>query len=286
MCKKMKIRYLILLAFLVVFVTNSCDKVAAPYVEKVNYCSGDKKVLLEDYTGHECVNCPGAALLAHTLQEDFCDRVVIMAVHAGFFARPSTYDPLFANDFRTEAGNAWDTFFGNGAQGNPNGLISRVPVNDNFVVTPGNWGTAIAPLLQQPAKASLILKNTFDHTNKKLTTKITTTFLDAVEGDINLLVCLTQDSIIAPQKNNTPEAGETPIDENYVHMHMLRTTLNGIWGESINGGNSVGYGDKFSQEYTLDFIDEWVPKNCHVVAFIYHEDTKAVIQVEEIAVSE
>jgi hypothetical protein len=282
----MKFRYLIFLIVFSAVLLHGCDKVSGPYVEKVDYCSGDKKVLLEDYTGHECVNCPGAALLAHQLQENFCNRVVIMSVHAGFFARPSTSNPLFANDFRTEAGNAWDTFFGNGVQGNPNGLVNRVPINNNFVVTPGNWGTAIAPLLQQPAKASMILKNTFDHTNTKLTTKITTTFLDAVEGDINLLVCLTQDSIIAPQRNNTPEAGDMPINENYVHMHMLRKAMNGTWGESINGGSTIGKNDEFTKEYKLDFVDEWVPKNCHIVAFIYFEDTKEVIQVEEAAVIE
>lgn len=277
----MKFKYLILLVVSMTFIINSCDKVDAPYIEEVDFCSGDKKVLLEDYTGHECVNCPSAALLAHELQEKFCNRVIIMSVHAGYFARPSTINPLFEDDFRTEAGEEWDTFFGNGAQGNPNGLVDRVQVNDNYVISPGNWSTVIAPLLQKPAEAKIEITNTFDNTSNKLTTNIKTSFLDAVSGNIKLLVCLTQDSIIAPQKNNTPEAGETPIDENYVHMHMLRKTLNGAWGESINGASTISSGDEFSKEYSLDFIDEWIPKNCHVVAFIYREDTKEVLQVEE-----
>ncbi len=277
----MKSRYLLFFIVAMAFVVNSCDKVDPPYVEKIDFCSGDKKVLLEDYTGHDCVNCPTAAVLAHTLQEDFCDRVVIMAVHAGYFARPSTSNPLFASDYRTEAGNEWDTFFGNGAQGNPNGLVDRVPMDDNYVIRPGSWGTVIAPLLQQPAEAKLVIKNEFNTANKKLTTKITTTFLEPMDGNVHLLVCLTQDSIISAQKNNDPDVGQTPVEENYVHMHMLRTTLNGTWGESVSGGSTISTGDSFVKEYTLDFVDEWVPKNCHIVAFIYHEDTKSVIQVEE-----
>jgi len=280
MYKDMKIRYLLLLVLATVVVFNSCEKVDPPYIENVDYCSGDKKVLLEDYTGHQCVNCPTAALLAHTLQDDFCDRVVIMAVHAGYFAQP-TSDPLFSSDYRTEAGNTWDTFFGNGAQGNPNGLVNRIPINDNYVVSPGNWGTAIAPLLQQPAEAKMLIKNEFNSSTKKLTTKVTTTFLESMDGNIQLLVCLTQDSIVSAQKNNNPDAGQTPVEENYVHMHMLRTTLNGNWGESVNGGNTVSNGDVFVKEYTLEFKEEWIPKNCHIVAFIYHESNKHVIQVEE-----
>lgn len=282
----MKFRYLIILVIAIVFVINSCDKVDGPFIEKVDYCNGDKKVLLEDYTGHECVNCPGAALLAHDLQESFCDRVVIISVHAGFFARPSTSNPLFADDFRTEAGEAWDTFFGNGTQGNPNGLVDRIQMNSSYVIFPETWGTAIAPLLQQPAEAKMSIETTFDNTSKKLTAKITTEFIEGISGNINLLVCLTQDSIIAPQKNNNPEAGEVPIDENYVHMHMLRKAINGVWGESLGNGGAVSNGDVFTKEYTLDFVDEWIPKNCHVVAFIYQEDTKEVIQVEEAAVLE
>ncbi|MFA5418926.1 MAG: Omp28 family outer membrane lipoprotein [Bacteroidales bacterium] len=280
----MKSRYLLLLLVTVAFILNSCDKVEPPYVKPIIVGETDKKVLLEDYTGHECVNCPGAAIKARELQTLFNHKVIIMSVHAGFFARPSTSNPLFVNDFRTEEGDAWDTYFGNGAQGNPNGLVDRIQVNNDYVIFPESWATNIATQLEQAAKAKITLLNTFDENTNKLTSQITTKFLEQVEGNIHLLVCLTQDSIIAPQRNNTPEAGDVPINENYVHMHMLRKAMNGSWGESINGGTTISKNDKFTKEYKLDFVDEWVPKNCHIVAFIYFEDTKEVIQVEEASV--
>ena len=43
-----------------------------------------KNVLLEDFTGQDCSNCPRAAETAHQLQETFgADRVVVVALHGG-----------------------------------------------------------------------------------------------------------------------------------------------------------------------------------------------------------
>jgi thiol-disulfide isomerase/thioredoxin len=280
----MKFKYLSLLIFSVAILFQSCDKVDPPFNKTIVDSGSDKKVLLEDYTGHECVNCPGAALTAHELETLFNHKVVIISVHAGYFARPSVTNPLFDDDFRTVAGEEWDTFFGNGAQGNPNGLVDRIQVNDSYVITPGNWSTTIAPQLEQTAVAKITIANAYNADTKLLETKIDSKFLSDLEGNFHLLVCLTQDSIIAPQKNNSPEAGDVPIDTNYVHMNMLRKAINGTWGEALNIGDAVTNGQSYTNEYTLSFVDEWVPENCHVVAFIFREDTKEVLQVEEGAV--
>jgi len=282
----MKFRYLSLLILFVAILVQSCDKVDPPFTKEIIDSGSDKKVLLEDYTGHECVNCPAAALTAHELQSLYDHKVVIVAVHAGYFARPSVNNPLFADDFRTPAGDEWNSFFGVDLLGNPNGLVDRVQVNNSYVIAPESWGTQVNTQLQQEAKAKITLTNVYNAETKSLQTKIDSKFLADLEGNYQLLVCLTQDSIIAAQRNNSPEAGEVPIDSNYVHMNMLRTTLNGNWGVALNADDAITNGLKYTNEYTLTFVDEWIPKNCHVVAFIFRDDTKEVIQVEESAVLE
>ncbi len=283
----MKTKYITIVLILFAFVLNSCDKVSPPYVESRDYCSGNKKVLLEDYTGHGCVNCPGAAVLAHELKEQFCDRVVIIGVHAGYFAQPDFGgDPLFSADFTTEAGNTWDSFFGNSSLGNPNGLIDRVQGATGYVFYPAVWGETIDPLLSQPALALITINNSFDIDSKTLSTTIKTNFQSDLTGNYKLIVCVTQDNIIAPQKNNDEEIGETPIDENYVHNHVLRTSINGAWGENLNISGTVVTNNTYEKTYTQLFANDWVPEDCHIVAFVYEEDTKTVLQVEELAVLE
>lgn len=283
----MKIKYLPIVLILAAFALNACDKVSAPYVEARDYCSGNKKVLIEDYTGHGCVNCPSAAVLAHELKENFCDRIVIIGVHAGFFAQPNFENkPIFAADFTTESGNAWDTFFGNSSLGNPNGLVDRVKGPTGFVLYPQSWAEVADAQLSESAKALITISNDFDTDNNTLSTTIKTEFQEAVSGTYKLIVCITQDNIIAAQKNNDPEIGPTPIDSTYVHNHVLRGTINGTWGENLSGSGEVDISTTYENTYTKEFVNDWIPADCHVVAFVYNEETKEVLQVEELSVLE
>ena len=62
-----------------------------------------KKVLIEDFTGHTCQNCPQAADEIHTLQQisAYQGKIVAIGIHAGFFAETNTN---FPTDFRTPEG--------------------------------------------------------------------------------------------------------------------------------------------------------------------------------------
>ena len=115
---------------------------------------------------------------------------------------------------------------------------------------------------------------------------VSTQFITAQSHSLNLLVCITQDSIISGQRNNDENVGETPLIEEYVFMHMLRGSLNGNWGENISDGEPIEVGTDYEKTYTVTFPDDWIPKDCHVVAFVYHEVEKTIIQVEEAHVLE
>ena len=140
--KKYIIQSITLLAVILIF--NSCDKVESPYREPVtvnDFCKTGiedsvvhRKVLAEDYTGHLCGNCPAAGVyLNDTLKELYNHCLVVISVHAGFFA---TFCPngfacpgnqpagAFTTDFNTTVGSDWNTFFG--ITGNPKGMIDRI----------------------------------------------------------------------------------------------------------------------------------------------------------------
>ena len=63
-----------------------------------------KTVLIKDFTGARCVNCPAAAEHAHNLQHQLDeDHIFILSVHAGFQAQPLGQFP----DFLTDEGTEW-----------------------------------------------------------------------------------------------------------------------------------------------------------------------------------
>lgn len=280
-----------LIYFLIAFIIvafSSCDIVDPPF--EIDDPNGPptptdsvvKNVLLEDYTGHTCVYCAGAALEAHDLQVKYGDRLIVMAVHAGYFAEPVPSDPYLTDDFRTTAGETWNDFFK--VSGNPVGVVDREETGQGYLVSVGQWNSRIAQELEKPAEVEITIENQFNEQTNVLTTNITTKFITAVNIPVNILVCVTQDSIISGQKNNDPSVGETPLIEQYVFMDMLRGSLNSPWGESITSEYPIPVNEEFFNSYIKEFPSDWIPKNCHVVAFVFNAENKYVMQVEEAAV--
>jgi len=239
-----------------------------------------RKVLVEDYTGHTCGNCPRAAEVLHDLECQWGDRVVPIAVHVGFFAQPETNgDGSFGTDWRTPQGNAWNSEFGNSGQGLPNGLINRRQEGGSFPQSYTAWSAQVANLLAQPADATLEMQNTYNDGSRTVSTSIDINVLtDLNSGPYNIIVCLTEDSIVDWQKDYNPDLPEENLHD-YVHMHALRGNFNGNWGEQIGTGNLTS-GSVENATYSLTLDSEWDENNCNVVAFIYRTDNKEVIQAE------
>ena len=62
----------------------SCDNISEE--ERLVYEKPEpakRVVLLEDFTGQKCSNCPNANELIETLQNDFGDNLVVVGIHGG-----------------------------------------------------------------------------------------------------------------------------------------------------------------------------------------------------------
>jgi thiol-disulfide isomerase/thioredoxin len=261
----------------VVFLT-ACDIIEPPFKQQAGQnLTAKRKVLLEDFTGHTCVNCPTAALLSQNLKNLYGDNLIVVAVHAGYFARPQTAP--FDADYRSQAGEAWDQFFNISANGNPNALINRQKNNAFWHFPPGSWSTKVSEAMQSDACAKIELNTTFNATSRRLDITAKTIFLCSLQGNFKLQVCLVEDSLISAQRNNDPNAGATPIIEQYVHRHLLREAVNGIWGDAIL--NNPQTGNSATKSYQLALPSAYDPKHCSVVVFVYDAETYEVLQVEE-----
>jgi hypothetical protein len=267
-----------------IMIITSCDKIEAPFERQSDHgndtTSAVRKVLLEDYTGHKCINCPTAAVTAQDLKDDYGDRLVLLSIHAGIWALPDASGD-YTTDFRTPAGDEFDTYFGVSDIGNPNGMVNRTVYNQSLILGPGMWGAAIQQIINNPPDATIELALTFDLPSRKLGGDCHVQFLNPLTGRFMLCLYLIENDIVAAQKNNNTTIGPTPDWINYVHEHVLRGAINGTWGEEITTGTAqttIQYHITFSY---FEIKAEWKPENCKVVAFIYNSDSKEVIQAEE-----
>jgi hypothetical protein len=267
---------------------SGCDKTEQPYRVVLPTCPAPefpavtnhvKRVLLEDYTGHTCVNCPRAAVTAANLKEEYGDRLVLMAVHAGGFARAfETGD--FTYDFQSTAGTDWDVKFGMSAAGNPNGMVNRRNINNVFVISPDDWGTNVSGMLAEEPLIDMQIINEYTSGEMNFCTNVKTQFLKTIDRNLKLIVALTEDSIVAPQKNTDISVGVVPIIFDYVHMHVLRGTITSTWGSEI-ATSGISNPESVIKSYKYQFKDYIVPEHCRVVAFVYDVDTDEVLQAAE-----
>jgi hypothetical protein len=275
----------------VLYITSTlfagCDKISEPYLDEAppldttatTPLEGRRKALVEDYTGHQCGNCPEAAIAAEQLKQLYDTQVVVMAVHAGFFAqvRPSG---KYTYDFNTAAGTAWDTDFGISNAGNPNGMVNRVGFpTSQHIKAYSDWSGLVATDIAKKAEVNIGLKTTFDTTSRNLTTDVNLLYFNTPSTEWKLVVALTEDSIVNWQKDYSKPSGQQDIS-NYMHRHVLRTTLNDKYGDAIIPTGIVA-GTKQTKTYTLTLNQQWKFKHCAIVAFIYNAQTKEVVQVQE-----
>lgn len=261
--------YFILLAL---GLTAGCDYISDPIQEggigPTPTDSVVQKVLVEDYTGHKCPNCPDAAQEAENLKAIYGDRVVVVAVHAGFFASTS---PGFETEFRTPAGEEMNTFFGFSAY--PSGLVNRTGYPSQHILNFQAWPPAVAVEFNKTPIAKISLESSLS--GATLNTEVAVEYQSEVDGNYAVVVWVTEDGIIAPQVY----IGQTIPD--YEHNHVLRASLNNTWGETISTG-VVDLDSTYTKTYTSNWNNDWNEQNCHVVAFLYDLETYEVKQVEEI----
>lgn len=270
---------------------SSCDKIEeGEFLEDTGgKCGQDlpnfpiRKILIEDFTGHKCGNCPDAARIAEALKGVYCDHMVTIAIHMGFFAQTeSNSDGSFAYDFNTTMGEELNEFFNIDPTGLPAGMVNRTELNSEIIIGRNKWGTAVGAIVDLAPDMHISISNAYNSVTRTVTTEVTSDFANNLDGTFNMVVVLTEDSIINWQVDyDIPDVNQKNPD--YVHRHVLRTSLNGTWGEEIATG-AIAAGTSFTKTYETTLPDDWNEDHCAIVAYVRETSSHEIVQVEEVKV--
>ncbi|GCD78457.1 hypothetical protein JCM31826_19390 [Thermaurantimonas aggregans] len=249
-----------------------CDYISDPIKDGLSGQPGNQEikrvVLLEEFTGHQCQNCPDAHAVARVLKDQYGAQLALVAIHAGSFANVSTDYPY---DFRSQVGNELFAFFNGAAV--PNGMVNRKEYSTSLTHLKNHtsWNTHVAEEAAKDPDLDIRITKTFNSSSRSLTVKTDLKGLRNVPGNFKLSVYLTESGIISPQKNGSQRI------ENYTHNNVLRTSFNGTFGTQVMTGG-IALNKEESYEYTLTLPAEWVAENCEIIAFVYDADTYYVVQ--------
>lgn len=281
-------------------VIASCDEVDDPYEHLDDFITdtGDVRfndtvmndanlssrvILIEDFTGHKCPNCPAATDLGKQLVNDNPGQVFVVAVHnSGNFSEP---DDKFPADFETEAGENLRVEFQIASF--PAGLIDRQEWNNSFRVGMGQWENNVNTKLQDPDYMELNFRvnstNIYNTDSRILRVVPNVTALDNQSGEIYFVAYILENGIVSPQEDSR-FPNETPIKD-YVHNHLLRASfpLDDIGAKIFENPSS---GDQYMTEFQsmdelrFELKPEWVDQNCEVAYVIYNRTSKEVLHFE------
>jgi hypothetical protein len=233
-----------------------------------------RNVLVEEYTGVTCVNCPPGATELAGLQALYGDKLIIVGIHAGDFSKPT---PLNQFDFRTEDGTNLFNFLGS-PEGYPAAIVNRKAIGNNPLVLVGTslWAGSIANELEEQETASINMATSFDPATSQL--QINTTILPlsgyASSTGYRFTLMLTESGIVDRQL--TP----TGWDDNYVHKHVLRDIITDYRGDVI--AEPLIDGQPITRTHTFTLPTDWDPAKCELVGFLSRDigTDRRVIQVE------
>lgn len=251
---------------LALFALASCSSVdEADRLIYVKPADVARKVLIEDFTGQRCVNCPLATEEIEQLQQTYGDsNVIAVGIHSGPLGFHGNTKVLgLATDEGDEYYNAAE------AEYQPVGMVNRIDGLHDYT----QWGGIVMDQIKRTAPIAININ--FVHDEQHLNDNEVYVAIDirpidtAVKGKLQLW--LVEDSITALQL--MPD-GSANYD--YVHNHVFRKAINGTWGEDITlqpQQNDL----VLIKSFNLD--PAWNRLHLAIVAFVYNSD--GVLQVEK-----
>tara|TARA_R110001592_G_scaffold69489_4_gene213235 strand:- start:49078 stop:49911 length:834 start_codon:yes stop_codon:yes gene_type:complete len=230
-------------------------------------------ILLEEFTGVKCNNCPAANAKAKELQSIYGkDRLILLGIHAGNLAQVDDKHP---KAFNTPEGTELFNFFN--LFGVPVGFVNRIDyLNSDIIKSEGDWGSTISQeILRDPVATISLKEESFNAANSTLNVSgSVATLLTFSATNVKICLYLAENNIVSPQ--TMPDKS---VDTAYVHNHVFRGSFTGTYGTTIDlssGSNT------FNESIVLP-VDA-VKENCEVIAFIYDGDSYEILQATSIEI--
>ena len=266
----------ILLGAGILFTLASCDNVDENnrYVV-VPKPIAQKRVLIMEFTGNRCTNCPQGAAAIHSIQEDYPGDVIAVGLHPEG-GGPNTM-PYGNQDFRCEEAQVMYEYY------LPGGFPCAVFNGDKNSMTTAysTWGRDVYQIIdgQGPATMGIYGETHFNSSTRELTVDYTIDIYSNIATDLSVMVWIMENNIIGYQLD-----GGTLLN-NYVHNHVLRASMNGPWGQPLPSLQLVE-GSEITGKASLVLDDKWVAENCQVIIYTFQTGNRIVEQASVVDINE
>lgn len=279
----------ILLLFTAILFFSACEEIPPKVTGSMGGGTGGggsnvedqlRNVIVEEFTGVRCVNCPAGSALIADLLASHGERLIAVSIHAGEFSNPYSAS-LY--DFRTPDGNQLLSYLGE-PFGYPTAVVNRKLFSGQFDLQlgSGDWAGYVVSEKEIAPKVRIDIEPTFNPTSRSLSVKVSLYVDEAItEPNVRLSLLLTENGIKDLQL--TPSSSTPQAD--YSHKHVLRDFISNYDGDPIGEPLYVGAVVVKNFNYTLPA--DWKEDNCRLIAMVgLSGASKDVLQAYEVHVVE
>lgn len=248
------------------------------YVESPTATAEQKNVVIEEFTGVRCPNCPQGHVIINTLKTQNPDRIVAVSLHPiNSLGAPYSFSPM---DFRSDDAQSLFDYLGQiGLQ--PAAAIDRTLYGGESAVLldKSKWQTRVNQELAVVPAVNVLLDKTYDSTNRELTIVVELHYTQTVTEENKLTVLLSESGMVTPQLDGSI------IDTFYTHKDVMRQYITATQGDQITTTREAGRVIRRVYKKILDAA--WDPKHMHIVAFVHeYVNSKVVYQGKEIDIAD
>lgn len=233
---------------------TSCDKVSEPDRFIPAEIIPERAILIEEFTGQLCTNCPDGHNAIRNILATLGDSVVPVSIHASNLA----IDPPLG--LKTATGEAYYKNYNSPAL--PTAVINM----QTEPLQVDQWGSWINRLIVVPTPFTVVAESAVNADTGEM--EINVAYSSAEEYKGKLMVWILENNIIRRQIDHG-----TNIPD-YVHNHVFRAAVTpDIWGEEVDlKAHDPQY---VSYKYPIDQF--WKADDLYVVAFLYNGDGVAQV---------
>lgn len=183
----------------------------------------NRNILIEEFTGKACINCPLGHATANMLVEENPGRIYVVNVHAGYYST-TAYPNL-----NTNMGDSLLLAHDVGLF--PSALINRT---SDGSLSYNTWENYVTQQLPQTAECNVAGQVTINPVTRVATVKVEVYYTSDSNEDANYLtIYMLQDSIIGNQTGHGYNPDQVVNGDQYCHQHTLRDVITPTWGDEI-----------------------------------------------------
>lgn len=224
-------------------------------------------VLVEEFTGQSCSNCPSKHTLLEGIASANPGRVNIMGLY--IFGFPQA-NPVAGSvhDLRDSVATTISNVIYGGVSAEPSGGIDRLAGSAGGLISYSpDWSSEISSRLSAPDSVNLSVTSTYDASTNKATIKVKVIYVQPVTAKQCLSVAIVEDSTIDKQEE------DTTIVQSYVFTNVFRGMASATpFGDPILDSlttKTAGRAYERTYIYTPKTITPPVnPYHCRVIAFV------------------